>query len=150
MKDAPDTEIVLQALVAMWLARLPRLREYLQSQFGYSLDRPYGCKRLIIAMMADGDMKTNNIGGLYSSKWVLVDTSLEAVSLDFAYKEMYDTDQSGDLYVSPSFLFYLEGNEVLLSERYGPGLKHRLRGRVVSPAPSPTIEWTTIWSSAPG
>jgi hypothetical protein len=96
--------------------------------------------------MADGNVASGDIGGKYSRKWVLREGVLRLVPLDYAYDEMYVQDQNGETYVSPSFLFCVEGDEVLLSERYGPSLKHRLRGRIQSGRQS-QIEWTSIWKS---
>jgi hypothetical protein len=146
MVTPDNTDIVLQTLVDLWVERLPSLAHHLQDTFGYSHPSSFTVDRLFIAQMADGNVASGDIGGKYSRKWVLREGVLRLVPLDYAYDEMYVQDQNGETYVSPSFLFCVEGDEVLLSERYGPSLKHRLRGRIQSGRQS-QIEWTSIWKS---
>lgn len=145
MVASTNTVLVLHNLVEQWAARLPVLGAYLEATFSYRPVEPIKVKRLFIAEMADGDVMNGNIGGLYAMKWVLKGGILEPVSLDYAYDEMYETDQTESLYLSPSYLFCHQDDVVLLSERYGPSLKHRLRGRLVSIDKQPTIQWETIW-----
>ncbi len=83
---------------------------------------------------------------MYLRKWVLRAGVLQLVPLDYAYDEMYLQNQNGETYLSPSFLFCLEGDDVLLSERYGPNLKHRIRGRIRADG-KPSIDWTSVWRS---
>ena len=140
----PTTDIVLATVIADWHVRLPRLAEHLTEQFGYVVTHPMAVERLIICEQADGTVIPENIGHLFLRKWVVLGRSdPREVSVGFSQKEMYDTDDSGVIYVSPSFLFCCQDDMVLLSERYGCGLKHRLRGRVVDDG----IQWTTLWKS---
>jgi hypothetical protein len=147
MSDFMDSTSIVQYLVSVWVARLPSLGQYLHEQFGCPLVQPHQVKRLFIAQTADGDLAAGNIGGVYSSKWTYTEGILEQVQLDYAYREMYETDASGELYVSPSFLFFCDQGAVLLSERYGPTRKLRLRGRVISTEEPIAIEWLTLWST---
>ena len=147
MVIADNIDFVLRNLVDLWTARLPALADYLQATFCFTPVRPLEVSRLFIAQMADGDVATGNIGGLFSRKWVLRGDVLESVALDYDYDKMYDTDQADEIYLSPSFLYCYQGDAVLLSERYGPGLKHRLRGQIVNIG-QPSIEWVTLWSTA--
>lgn len=145
-----NTYFVIHNLVDLWKERLPCLHDYLQATFGYSPVEPLEVTRLFLAQMADGDITTDNMGGVYSLKWVFSRGVLQAVPLDFAYDEMYETDPTGNLYLSPSFLFCHQEDVVLLSERYGPSLKHRVRGHLVNHGKKATIEWKTIWRSSFG
>lgn len=149
MSSSFNTEIIVSYLADEWATRLPVLENYLWATFDYSPVRPQKVERLFICVMADADVASNNIGGLYAQKWVLTHGVLEAVPLDFAYDEMYVTDESGDMFLSPSFLFCCQNDVVLLSERYGPSLVHRSRGTWIVRGEFPTIEWTTLWRSTP-
>lgn len=75
------------------------------------------------------------------------DGALNEVALDFGWEKMYDLDESGTFYIMPSCLFCLRGNEMLLSERFGPELKRRLLGKLVHRNDSLKVEWTTLWRS---
>ncbi len=142
----PMSDIVLDAFVAEWRVRLPKLAEYLNEQFGYVMTHPLSVERLVICEQADGTVMPENIGGRFRRKWVVTEGSVREVSLDFAWREMYDTDDSGVIYVAPSFLFCCQDDLVLLSERYGSGLTHRLRGRIIDArTQTQRIEWTTLW-----
>ena len=143
----PTSDIVLAMLVAEWQVRLPRLGEYLNEQFGYVVTHPLAVERLIICEQADGTVIPENIGGRFLRKWIVLGGSVRVVPLDFAWKEMYDTDDSGAIFVSPSFLFCCQDDLVLLSERYGGGLRHRLRGRVIDDGFQRGVEWTTLWNT---
>ena len=128
---------------------LPNVTEYLRNQFGFSLDPAHRFKRLFICEMADAVVSADNIGSMYAHKWVFADDDLDEVALDFAYNEMYETDESESVFVSPSHLFALDASAVLLSERYGPGLRHRRWGRILVDKESVQIEWETLWSLGP-
>ena len=141
-------DIVLAAVVAEWQVRLPRLAEYLSEQFAYVVTQPLAIKRLFICEQADGTVDPENIGGMFRRKWLIQGECVREVPLDFAWNEMYETDDSGIIYVSPSFLFCCQDDLVLLSERYAAGLKHPLRGRVIDGGPKPRIEWETLWKTA--
>jgi hypothetical protein len=139
------TDIVLEGLVGEWQARLPRLAEHLKTEFGYVVTHPLAIKRLFICEQADGTVVPENIGGMVRRKWVVQDECVREVPLDFAWKEMYDTDDSGIIYVSLSFLFCCQDDLILLSERYAAELRHRLRGQIIRRGPKPGIEWKTLW-----
>ena len=139
-------DAVVRYLVEFWRASVPNIGEYLRNQFGLSLDTGFQFKRLFICEMADATVSTGNIGGMYARKWVLLNDILESVALNYAYKEMYEMDTSGKVYLSPSFLYGRDADAVLLSERYGPSLKHRRRGRILAGGGQLTgIEWDTLW-----
>jgi hypothetical protein len=140
-----NTEWVLEHLLKRWVDRETHLGQFLQDQFGYSLTRPHRFRRLFIAQTSDGDVENNLPGGRFSSKWVFEHGSLRAVPLDYAHREMVETDEFDELFDSPSFLFYPDNGVILLSERYGPRLRWRLRGRISVRESSPTIDWTTVW-----
>ena len=141
------SDIVLATLVAEWNARLPRLAEHLNEQFGYVVTHPLAIERLFICEQADGTLIPENIGSRFLRKWVVKGDDVREVPLDFAWKEMYDTDNSGGIFVSPSFLYCCQDDLVLLSERYGGNLTHRLRGKIVDNGMQPVIQWTTSWKS---
>ena len=147
MNFSKDTNLVLSNLLTLWTARLDELPNYLNANFSYSIGSFPTIKRLFIAEMSNGDVLKDNIGSEYAHKWLIVASSLVSVSLDYAYDEMYETNASGEVYLSPSYLFCHQGNVVLLSERYGPSLKHRLRGTIIPNGEQCTIEWISLWRS---
>ena len=104
-------------------------------------------KRLFICEMADAEVSAGDIGHNFARKWVLVNGVLEPVALDYAYKEMFDLDESWRLYVSPSFFYARDADVVLLSEHYGNGLTHRRRGQILANDQVLQIEWKTLWCS---
>lgn len=59
---------------------------------------------------------------------------------------MYDTEPTRTAYFTPSFLFFLDGFDLLLSKRYGPDLIHRLCGVWIGGA-VPSIQWITLWNT---
>jgi hypothetical protein len=60
---------------------------------------------------------------------------------------MYKTDQADELFLSPVFIFFFDGHQVLLSERFGPRLIHRLLGDIRGEANKFVIDWSTVWCS---
>src|SRR5262245_7478751 len=94
-------DILLAAIVAKWQVRRPRLAEHLNTEFGYVITHPLAVERLIICEQADGTVIPENIGGRFRRKWVVSDGILREVPLDFAWNEMYDTDESGVVFVTP-------------------------------------------------
>jgi hypothetical protein len=142
-----DGEIIARFLACIWKVRKPNLAKYLFTQLGYDATNVCEIKRLIIANTVGGDVVRGDMGGLYYSKWVFEDEELTKVSLNYMYKEMYDTDASGEFYLSPSFLFCFAHDTILLSERYGSRLKIRLRGKVVNAEIQPIDDWVTLWST---
>lgn len=141
------SDLVLESLVGMWNARFPMLADYLLTNFGYRSTLSLPISRLFIAQMADADVAAGNIGGLYLRKWVLRDGILDRVAINYDFDKMYETDPTDTIYLSSSFLYCHQGDSVLLSERYGPGLIHRLRGHVIKSGPQPIIEWVTLWKT---
>jgi hypothetical protein len=148
MDEYINADIIVNYLTRLWSERLPHLSQYLDEHFRFFVTPQQRVRRLFIAQMGDGNVTTGNIGGVYCSKWVMSEGSIEKVPLDYAYQEMYETDSTGEIFLSPSFLFCFDQNAILLSERYGPSLKLRLRGQVVQNGQEPTIEWAKLWSTA--
>jgi len=126
---------------------MPTLNDFLLREFNCMPSPGYQYNRLFICEMADAIVAEANIGHDFSRKWVFANGVLTKVPLDFAYKEMYATDESEKVYVSPSYLFAVDSDCILLSERYGHGLKRRRLGRIQHAEPSVQVEWETLWSS---
>ena len=74
--------------------------------------------------------------------------AIREVPLNFEWQTRWNTDESDTYYLMHAYSFVAEGGELLLSERYGPGLVHRSRCRLV-PGPRLTAEWTTCWHTGP-
>lgn len=142
-----DTSLVLRNLTDLWMERLPRLAEHITLTFGVVIPALSHLNRLFMAH-TDGDVPTRNIGGRWSQKWLLENGILEEVALNYEYAEMYQTDSSDEVYITPSFLFCFDNTTVLLSERYGPHLTHRLIGRLSHTNAMSGFEWETVWKSA--
>ncbi len=139
----------LRIVLSLWFTRRSNMAEYLHTQFGYELESEQEFTRLIIAQTTDGNLDTNNIGGQFAAKWVVDADTLTAVDVNYAWNEMYNTDGTDSYYMTPSFLFCFDGDEILVSERYGPLLKHRIRGKCLGEsAGAPKVEWRTIWCSS--
>ncbi len=145
--DSITTDALVDLLVAHWHARVEDLPRYLQTQFHYRLERPVSFDRLVIHQIADGDIATRSIGRDGLSKWVYEAGRLHPVPLDHAWQGMYKTDQADELFLAPVFVFFSDGHQLLLSERFGPSLTHRLLGDIRSEANKLVVGWTTIWCS---
>jgi len=148
--DPITTVALVDLLVAHWHARVADLPKYLHAQFHYRLERPVSFNRLVIHQIADGDIATRSIGRDGLGKWVYEGGRLESVPLDHAWREMYKLDQADELFLAPVFVFFAHGHQLLLSERFGPSLTHRLLGDIRSEANKLVVGWTTIWCSTIG
>ena len=141
------TNLIIRHITDTWAKRLPNLAQFLFEQFGYPPTWTHEVKQLFIAEMADGDVAAGNIGGLYAAKWIFEEGVFKEVALDYHYREMYNTDPSDNLYLSPSFLFCYGQGQILISERYGPALKRRLRGKIIGDQDSIKVEWVALCST---
>jgi hypothetical protein len=149
MSTPAEAVVIARYLAAMWNRILPNAGEYLHRQFGFPLAPVHRFLRLFICQMSDANVSTNDMGGMYARKWVMANDSLDEVALDFAYNEMYDTDESDNVFASPSYLFGYDSSGVLLSERYGPQLILRRRGKIIADSEPLEIEWQTLWCIGP-
>src|SRR5262245_57134049 len=98
--------------------------------------------------MLDGSMP-ENLGRVAAAAWVVEGGVAVPVPVNHEWERMYATDPSDTFYLRPSYLFYRDGGEVLLSERYGPRMTHRSCGRVSSAGGAWQMEWTTRWHTGP-
>ena len=85
---------------------------------------------LCIVQMEEGNFKagTINSGGIY--KWLIQDGSVRNVPLHYLGVHIWDTDETNEIFKSPTFKFYINGKKLLLTELFGTNLAHRLRGRL--------------------
>ena len=149
MQESVDIDAVVRYLVDFWKKIVPNAVEYFHRQFGFSLSPSRRFNRLFLCQMADADISSGNIGHLFARRWIFADDMLEEVPLRFAYKEMIETDESGDLFLSPAYFFGCDAGTILLSERYGSSLIHRRLGQIVSNVHPLQIEWETLWTGGP-
>lgn len=138
---------VVELLAERWRARCRDRGDYLRSTFGVFAPAPLPT-RLHLSRMADGSVRPENIGHDFAAVWVVEAGGVRPVPLDFEYRTRWDTDTSDTYYLMHAYSFVAEGEEVLLSERYGPQLRQRSRGRLVS-GPPLTAEWSTLWHTGP-
>jgi hypothetical protein len=145
--EAISTDAVVDHLVARWHSRIADFPSYLQAQFNFRLKRSPSFDRLVIFQMADGDMATRNLGRDALKKWEYEGDCLHSVPVNHTWQDMYKTDQADELYIAPVFLFFQYGHQLLLSERFGPSLFHRLLGDIRSEGNQLVVDWATIWCS---
>lgn len=138
---------VVELLAERWRARCHCLDDYLRTTFGVPAPASIPA-RLHLSQMADGTICPEQIGHLFAALWLVDAGGVREVSLDFEWCTRWDTDESGLHYLMHAYSFVAEGEELLLSERYGPGLKHRSRGRLVSGLPL-RVAWRTSWHTGP-
>ena len=138
---------VVELLAERWRVRCRDLDSFLRSTFGVPAPQPIPT-RLHLSQMADGTIRPENIGHDFAAVWLVETGGLREVPLNFEWRTRWDTDPSDAYYLMHAYSFVAEGGELLLSERYGPGLVHRSRGRLVPGTPL-TAEWTTCWHTGP-
>lgn len=146
--DPIPIDALLQLLIARWHDRVADLPAYLWQQFGFRAE--HACDRLILVRMADGNLASRNIGRDAHSRWEHAAGRLRQVPLDHEWRTTYDTDPSGELYLTHSFLFFVDGGSVLLSERFGPNLIHRVIGEVRPFGGRMGVDWKTVWCTTAG
>ena len=134
---------VVDLLADHWRTRLASLESYLLSLFGEPAPVLLPTS-LHLSQMADGTVHPQNIGHMFAAVWLVKAGSIQEVPLDFQNRTRWDTDASDKYYLMHAYSFVLDGNELLLSERYGPRLVHRSLGRIVIESPL-TIKWETLW-----
>jgi hypothetical protein len=142
-------EILLSSIADSWLARVGSMGDYLRATFGCQLDCLPTFDTLFIAETSDGIVASDYIGSEFSSKWTVYNGVLKSIDLESSHANLFHTDSSGTVYLMPSVIFCVDDASALVSERYGPNLKHRLRGRVVdsSDLSKLSIEWESLWKS---
>lgn len=138
---------VVELLAERWRARCRELDSYLRSTFGVPAPTLIPA-RLHLSQMADGTVRPAKIGHMFAAVWVVEASEIQEVPLDFEWRTRWNTDETDHYYLMHAYSFVAEGGELLLSERYGPELTHRSRGRFV-PGPPLTAEWVTLWHSGP-
>ncbi len=141
------SDAVVSLIISHWRGRLAEFPSYLQTQFHYSLKSSPVSDRLVIFQMADGDMATQNMGRNALRKWVYEGDCLHPVPFGHAWQETYQTDRADELYLTPVFVFFFDDHQLLLSERFGPTLTHRLSGRLRDEGNQLVVDWTTVWCS---
>lgn len=145
--EVPIVEVV-ELLVERWRARCRDLDGYLRSTFGIPAPDPIPT-RLHLSQMADGTIHPEDIGHNFAAVWLVDAGGIREVPLNFEWQTRWDTDESDRYYLMHSYSFVAEDGDLLLSERYGPGLVHRSRGRLVT-GPPLTAKWDTCWHSSSG
>jgi hypothetical protein len=147
----PDVDVPIAALVELlgerWRIRCGVLEYYLRSTFGVAAPAVIPA-RLHLSQMADGTVCPENIGHNFAAVWLVECDVVRQVPLDFEWQTRYDTDESSTYYLMHAYSFVVEGDKLLLSERYGPGMVHRSRGRLI-PGPPLSAAWTTSWHTGP-
>jgi len=133
--------VVVDLLAAHWRTRLGRLDSYLRSTFGLAAPHPLPV-RVHLSQMSDGSVNPPDIGHMFAAVWQIDADGVRMVPLDFEWRTRWDTDESGTYYLMTSYSFVAGDGELLLSERYGPGLVHRSHGRAVGSTVL-AFEWTT-------
>ncbi|MGL6075871.1 MAG: hypothetical protein ACRC8S_17075 [Fimbriiglobus sp.] len=136
---------IIELLAERWRTRCRDLDGYLRATFGVSAP-PMIPERLFLSQMVDGTIHPENIGHDFAAVWLVERDTVREVPLNFEWRTRWDTDESDCYYLMHSYSFVSEGDELLLSERYGPGLTHRFRGRL-SIGPPLSAEWVTCWHS---
>lgn len=138
---------VAELLAERWRARCRDLDNYLRSTFRMPAPEAIPA-RLHLSQMADGSFRPENIGHMFAAVWMVEAGGVRPVPMDFEWRTRWATDESDTYYLMHAYSFVAEGGEMLLSERYGPRLVHRSRGRLVV-GPPLTAEWTTCWHTGP-
>lgn len=144
--ELPNIEVV-ELLVEHWRARCRDFDNYLHATFGMPAPMCIPT-RLHLSQMADGSIYPENIGHDFAAVWLIEGLSIQKVPLNFEWQTRWDTDESDTYYLMHSYSFVIEGEELLLSERYGPNLIHRSRGVLAKEQPK-SVKWTTCWHSGP-
>jgi hypothetical protein len=146
-----DAEVSIADVVGLlaerWRARCRDMESYLHSTFGVLAPKSIP-KRLHLSQMADGTIHPENIGHAFAAVWLVEASGIREVPLNFEWQTRWATDESDTYYLMHSYSFVADGGDLLLSERYGPGLKHRSRGRLIAGLPL-EAEWTTCWHTGP-
>jgi hypothetical protein len=145
MPSEPPIKSVVELLATHWRTRLAGLNSYLLSTFGVPAPENLPTS-LHLSQMSDGSVNPQNIGHMFAAVWLVQVDSIQEVPLGFQNRTRWDKDESDAYYLMHAYSFVLEGDELLLSERYGPGLVHRSRGRVIAESPL-AVEWETLWYS---
>lgn len=124
----------LQAIVAeiekLWLARLERLPNFIEETFGLSLPHPQPFERLVIMQVSDGSFEACLLGTSVIAQWVWEEDGLYFVPENYFW-DVDATDASGTHFLTPTYCFYLQEDQIVLSESYGPKCQQRLRGRLM-------------------
>src|SRR5262245_53661382 len=98
--------------------------------------------------MADSSIRPENIGHMFAAVWLVEAGRVCQVPREFEWRTRWDSDASDTHYLMHAYSFVADGGELLRSERYGPGLKDRSRGRL-APGPPLTAAWMTCWHTGP-
>lgn len=142
--DGIPVNVVVSVLIARWQTRLFGLNDYLRSTFGVDAPQPLPTS-LHLSQMMDGNVKTAHIGWMFAAVWIVDGGIAREVPLNYDRRRRFETDDSGTYHIRPSYSFVHKGNKLLLSERYGPNLKHRSLGRLASHNTCVAVDWTTLW-----
>lgn len=141
--DEIPIHVILERLVAHWKTRIQGFDVYFRSIFNVAEPKPLP-RRLRLGQISDGSIRPENIGHELAALWLVDADGILSVPLNFEWRTQWDTDESDTYFLTSTYFFVSEGNELLLSERYGPGFFHRLYGQIVN-APEYSIEWKSLW-----
>jgi hypothetical protein len=139
--------LALSIVVALWNSRVATLGTYLKLDLDFAGVLPTEPLTVIIAEMQGPDVPLGGLGSTVVNKWVYSSSmpSPCEVPLNYAYNTWYDTYPDGRLFKTPSFLFSAWQDTLVVSERWGPSLVHRLSGSIDRKTETPAIRWTTRW-----
>lgn len=142
-----EQAIALSVVVALWNSRVARLGDYLTQELDFAGVVPTEPLTVVIAEMQGADVPLGGLGSTVVNKWIysLSMDSPREVPLNYAYNTWYDTYPDGRLFKTPSFLFSAWHDTLIVSERWGPTLVHRLSGSLDRTSNTLAIQWTTRW-----
>jgi hypothetical protein len=144
-------EVPIMTLVGLladrWRSRCRDLDNYLRSTFGVPAPNPIPT-RLHLSQMANGSVRPENIGSMFAAVWLVELGSVREVPLDFEWQTRWNTDELDIYFLTHAYSFVVEGEDILLSERYGSALRHRSRCRLFI-GPPLTADWSTCWTTGP-
>jgi len=143
-----DDDVATALIIRHWRQRLAGLPEYLRATFAVELSG-FMPSALRLVRMRDGSIRPENIGREAAAVWIVEGGEARAVPFGHEWERTWDTEPSDVFYLRPSYLFYRDGCEVLLSERYGPSVAHRSLGRISQVGGVWEVEWATCWHTDP-
>ena len=142
--ESITSDAVAFEIVTYWKNVTKDFQTYLQIQFHYNLDRTPAFEAVHIIQTTDGDIANQCLGQVGLRKWEYSRGDLRIVAVNHAWNEMYIADPPGDFFTIPTYVFYFDGSKILLSERLGPRLIHRLLGIVHTTGGQLVVDWDTI------
>jgi len=126
VNDPDFGELIARKLSEVWLFfRTPEFLQYLLLTYKKSVAENPAFEKICIAEAENGEIESSSIGGIIKRWWVVDDRGCRRVKkpdLVLQDAEFFDSH--------PIVKFYLEADQIVIGERFGPDLICRKRGTI--------------------